>query len=280
MPTASEYLASFVAQPHAPSITVTTMQRHVAPAGATNRWAPGIASYGWGISGAVVNDSSGAPTALRFGVEVWFSDRRTNPLGSPPSWQQFSAQAKDRLQITLEQRALRLRPPWYCFPGATRPSRPSVSPSSPAASSSCSPFPAPDQARLQQSWPSLFTQPVASASSRCRSVGRRAAAPASLAPARAKGGAGRLSLDSGQPVNTAAVLARFRRTDVLLHHLRDLPPTRGAAWWPGAISFLARVCYRTIRPPLSRPLLAPVERAAPRVGPRELPGPKVRRQPG
>jgi hypothetical protein len=102
MPTASEYLASFVAQPHAPSITVTTMQRHVAPAGATNRWAPGIASYGWGINGAVVNDSSGAPTALRFGVEVWFSDRRTNPSASPPSWQQFSAQAKDRLQITLE----------------------------------------------------------------------------------------------------------------------------------------------------------------------------------
>jgi hypothetical protein len=166
-----------------------------------------------------------------------------NPSASPPSWQQFSAQAKDRLQITLEPEGTRLRPPWYCLPGATRPSRPPVSPSSPAASSSCSPFPAPDQARLQQSWPSLFTQPVASASSRCRSVGRRAAAPASLAPARAPGGAGRLSLDSGQPVNTAAVLARFRRTDMLLHHLRDLPPTRGEALhgglgplvsWPGS----------------------------------------------
>jgi len=102
MTTASEYLASIVqqARQYSPSITVAHLQRNELPPGYRN-WKPGIGGYGWGINGRVVNDGNGAPTGLRFGVEMWFSDRRTNPSATPPDWQQFSAKAKDDQRITL-----------------------------------------------------------------------------------------------------------------------------------------------------------------------------------
>ena len=102
MTTASDYLGEFVAQArdHAPSITMSTIQRNELPPG-TRNWKPGIGSYGWGINGRVVNDQAGAPTALRFGVRSWFSDRRTNPAASPPGWQQFSAADSDEQRLTL-----------------------------------------------------------------------------------------------------------------------------------------------------------------------------------
>jgi hypothetical protein len=76
------------------------MQRNERPPGSRN-WKPGIAGYGWGINGRVVNDSIGAATGLQFGVMVWFSDRRTNQSDTPIAWQQFSARARDDLRITL-----------------------------------------------------------------------------------------------------------------------------------------------------------------------------------
>ncbi|AGL17035.1 hypothetical protein [Actinoplanes sp. N902-109] len=97
MTTAAEYLASFVAvAPQTPpSITISTIQRNNAPAG-TNNWKPGIACYGWGLNGRVV-DGAG----LRFEVMAWFSDRLADRSATPPAWQQFAAKARDDQLITL-----------------------------------------------------------------------------------------------------------------------------------------------------------------------------------
>jgi len=101
--TASEFLASIVNRDpfKSPSITLATLQRHDGPSDGGSHWAPGIGSYGWGINGTVVTDNTNTKIGLLIGLQVWFSDRRTNPAATPPAWQQFKAADSDSVRVTL-----------------------------------------------------------------------------------------------------------------------------------------------------------------------------------
>jgi hypothetical protein len=84
-----------------PMVTLVTLQRIVdAP---TTEFRPGVASYGWGINGSYEHaELGGGVIGFRFNQAYqWFSDRKTNPAEAAPSWQQFSADAKDALRIVV-----------------------------------------------------------------------------------------------------------------------------------------------------------------------------------
>jgi hypothetical protein len=98
--TASEYLAQFVSLLYTagrPSVTLVTLQPSTTPPGEEGEavsWAPGLASYSWGIAGAPVEDTAGQPFGIRIKVWTWLSDKISNKLPStvPYNWLQFANQ--------------------------------------------------------------------------------------------------------------------------------------------------------------------------------------------
>jgi hypothetical protein len=95
----------------APSITRTGAQRWP-QVGPPPHFKPGIASFGWGINGALVRNQAGTPIGLSFGsIDVWFSDRGLD-LNSPPPGcgQQFTAGSSDleSMRFTLDGDQVRL----------------------------------------------------------------------------------------------------------------------------------------------------------------------------
>ncbi|QKV74140.1 hypothetical protein [Amycolatopsis sp. Hca4] len=104
MSLATDFLQEWInkAAQREPSITRTTAQRWP-QIGPPPHFKPGITSYGWGINGTLVKDSSGHAIGLKFSkIEVWFSDRGLN-LDSPPpdSCQQFLGTNADREEMTF-----------------------------------------------------------------------------------------------------------------------------------------------------------------------------------
>ncbi len=102
MSAASDYLNEWLlkAQQRAPSITRTTCQRWPG-VGPPPNFKPGIASYGWGIDGRIITDSSGNQ-GLSFEAHVWFSDRGLDLSNPPPNCgQQFISTESDLEIIQL-----------------------------------------------------------------------------------------------------------------------------------------------------------------------------------
>ena len=105
MSAATDYLDAWISKAHlrAPSVTRVTSQRWPA-AGTPPNWKPGIASYGWGINGQVLRDSSGTAIGLVIETTVWFSDRGQDLSHAPPDiGQQFISSDSDTelLYLTL-----------------------------------------------------------------------------------------------------------------------------------------------------------------------------------
>ena len=126
MSPATDFLTEWIhkAGVRAPSITLTIAQTW-AVAGIGPDFRPGLAGYGWGVSGTIMEALRGpgpdpargghppggpsgsqpggvVPVGLLFDdVRLWFSNRGQSPLSPPDFGQQFLATAQDRAWVEL-----------------------------------------------------------------------------------------------------------------------------------------------------------------------------------
>jgi hypothetical protein len=97
----TDYLRSFLDNPAAPSLTVTSAQRTSSRPGSERPLGLGRAMFGWSTLGQFTRNPAGKPVALVFRSAVWYSDCKSNPQAPPIEWQQFASSMRDEIAFTF-----------------------------------------------------------------------------------------------------------------------------------------------------------------------------------